>query len=219
MRLPSPNEGGAFEKVGEGTWAAICYRVVDLGTQKTTYKGTSKEQHKIRLDFEVHDPDQQTADGRPMVIGERYTLSMFDNAALRKQLETWRGRSFQDAELGPNGTFQLENLLGVPALISVVHTDKGDRSYANITGIAKLPSQMRGTLPDKPHNEPVFFSLEADEFDQAVYDALPEWLRKIIADSPEYQAIAHAQRNGSKSVPGRSGSKEAASAYDDEIPF
>ena len=41
-----------------------------------------------------------------------------------------------------------------------------------------------------PTNPPLVFSLAA--FDRDAYDELPEWLRGVIAKSPEHQAIVRA---------------------------
>ena len=55
---------------------------------------------------------------------------------MRKDLESWRGRPFTDSELEG---FDLDNLLSVPAMISVVHNAVQGSVYANVAAIMKLP--------------------------------------------------------------------------------
>ena len=45
MYLPPPTEGD-FELAPAGTHIGVCYRIIDLGTQETTFEGQAKQQHK-----------------------------------------------------------------------------------------------------------------------------------------------------------------------------
>lgn len=99
MHLPQPSDA-EFELAPAGTHIAVCYRVIDLGTQETTFKGEVKHQHKILISWEI--PDEKMKDGRPFTIGKRYTWSMSEKANLRNDLESWRGK-FTAADFGPNG--------------------------------------------------------------------------------------------------------------------
>src|SRR5262245_51935946 len=111
---PKPT-GGDFTPPPAGTHAAICYRLVDLGTQMGEYKGQPKEQHKIVVSWEL--VDENMDDGKPFSIHQRYTFSLHEKAKLRADLESWRGRTFTEEELN---AFDLENLLGKPCLVSIV---------------------------------------------------------------------------------------------------
>lgn len=46
LNLPEKSD---FEITPAGSFVAICYRVIDLGTQLVEYKSESKKQHKIML--------------------------------------------------------------------------------------------------------------------------------------------------------------------------
>jgi len=127
--LPRPNETN-FKPVPAGTWAAICFRIVELGTQDAgAFQG--KPKHKVLLSFEIHDEECRTDDGQPMVINSpRYTYSMHEKS--RRELEAWRGQAFTDKDFGEGG-FTLSKLLGVPCLLSVVHTvGNNGKTYANV---------------------------------------------------------------------------------------
>lgn len=124
-----------------GSYSAVCVDVVDLGIVETTYQGQIRKTHKCRVMFEVA---EQRADGSPFYIGERFTASLGEKAALRKFLEGWRGKAFTADELKG---FDLEQLIGAPAIISVVHNQNGDRTFDNIASASKI---MKGMAPFKP---------------------------------------------------------------------
>ena len=53
---------GNFERCPSGMHLARCYRIVDLGTQKSEYLGTIKHLPKVMIQFEVHGEDEN---GKP----------------------------------------------------------------------------------------------------------------------------------------------------------
>ena len=99
MGLVAKEGEGNFTPVPPGMHLARCYRVVDLGTQKSEYLGTIKHLPKVMIQFEVHGEDENgkaivTAKNEPMTISKNFTLSLAEKATLRKDLQTWRGREF-----------------------------------------------------------------------------------------------------------------------------
>jgi len=185
MYLPRPPESN-FRPIPAGSWPAVCYRVIDLGTQDVTFQGEKKEQPKVQLSFEIHDDECRTDDGKPMVVHQRYTWSMHEKSTLRKHLEAWRAKPFLDSDFGKGG-FDIRNLLGVPCMLSIIHNTSNDRVYANISSIAKLP---KGMSARELTNEKLFLSLERDEFDREAFAKLPDFLKTTIMASPEYQRLA-----------------------------
>ena len=101
MIIVKEEAGKDFQIAPQGNHLACCYRIVDLGTQKTEWDGAVKMQRKLHFSFELHgnEPGLKTDDGKPLVVSKRYTLSFFETAALRQDLESWRGRAFNDEEL------------------------------------------------------------------------------------------------------------------------
>ena len=184
MYMP-PKTGSEFVPPPAGTHMAICYRVIDLGTQQSEWQGKPKRQHKVLLSWEL--PDELMEDGRPFMVNQRYTLSSSEKSRFRQDLESWRGKKFEDSEFGPGG-FDIRKLLGVSCLLGIVHVHKDDNTYANISSIVKLPKNM---LAAKPVNPPVFFDLAA--FDRAVFEALSDGLKQVIIRSPEYHATISGQ--------------------------
>lgn len=210
MSLTLPKESNDFELTPAGTYVATCYRVIDLGTQQSEYQGKQKRQKKISLSWEL--TEEKMKDGRPFTIHKRYTLSSSDKAALRIDLEAWRGVAFSDEDFG---TFDISKLLGKPCLMGVVHNTENGKTYANISSILRLP---KGMPSPELINPTVQFDLGA--FDQAVYDAFSENLKATIAKSPEYQELKGGHKTDPNTVPdGREFAPADAAPLDDEIPF
>lgn len=181
MFIPKPNETTDFVPPPAGTHLAVCYRFIDLGTQETEYQGQKKHQRKVLMGWEL--PDELMEDGKPFVIQQRYTWSMSDKAKLRADLESWRGRAFEEKDFG---TFNIKNVLGKPCVLTIVHTVKNGKTYANIAAVGK---PMKGMNSPQPVNPIQYFSLE--DFDATVYATLSQGLQAVVAKSPEFQKLTN----------------------------
>lgn len=122
-------------------YGAVCIDIIDLGKVKTEFNNKVKFQHKIVIRFWCGEYNEE---GEPLFVGERFTLSLHEKAALRPFLEAWRGKRFTAEEL--NG-FDIENLIGAHALIQVSHATRGEKTYANIDSIMKLPKGSEQIMP------------------------------------------------------------------------
>jgi len=133
MATVAKDEGG-FEKAPEGQHAVVCCDVQDLGIVESTWNGKVKRQPKIRVWFQLGDTDSK---GVRFLISRMLTLSLGDRANLRKFLESWRGKKYtaEEAQAGVD----VEKMVDVPALIQVVHNDRG---YADIDSIMRVPKGM-----------------------------------------------------------------------------
>ena len=128
--------GKTFEPAPAGVHQAVCVDVVDLGILEITYQGMTKKQHKVNVAWQV---SEDRDDGKPFLVFKRFTLSLHEKSALRKDLESWRGKQFtRDEELG----FDIERLIGVNCLLNITHNLVGDRTYANIVSIMPLVKGM-----------------------------------------------------------------------------
>jgi hypothetical protein len=134
--------GAKFEVCPAGSFAAVCCDVVDMGIVKTNYSGKEKKQHKIRIGWQVN---EDRNDGKPFIVWKRYTLSLHEKSALRKDLEPWRGRPFTEEELQG---FDVETVIGAPCMIAVVQNAAGGNVYANVSGIMRLPKGMNAPAVD-----------------------------------------------------------------------
>jgi hypothetical protein len=207
--------GGDFTPVPQGMHLARCYRVVDLGTQETSYQGKVKNLAKVMLQFEVHGEDESgkpivTDKGEPMSISKNFTLSLGEMATLRKDLQTWRGREFTPEELRG---FELKNVLGAWAMISVIKAmGTNGKEYTNIAAILSVPPAIKKAGLPTPHNELKIFSI--DEADTTLFDSFSKSLKEKIEKSPEWQA-----RGG---VSAQASARPSAGSFEDmdsDIPF
>jgi hypothetical protein len=208
--VPRPGENN-FKPVPPGNHIAVCYRVIDLGTQEGEYMGKKNRRHKILISWEI--PDEKMDDGRPFTIGQRFTWSMDEKANLRKVLESWRGKAFVDEDFGANG-FDIKNVIGVGCMLNVVHETKSGKLYANIASVAKLP---RGMGAPAPTNKRSFVWLSHEEFVESNFDELSDGLKDVVRASPEFKDLAHPERIATEGEP--AGPRDDVPFLDDEIPF
>jgi len=206
--------GGTFTPVPPGMYLARCYRIVDLGTQKSEYLGQIKNLPKVMLQFEVHGEDDAgkplvTAKGEPMSISKNFTLSLAEKATLRKDLQTWRGREFTADELRG---FQIDNVLGAWAMIAITKAvGNNGKEYTNIANINSVPKPMKANLPEG-HNKCAAFYIESPDMD--MFETFSDNLRAKIEQSPEWQS------RGKQEAKAASASKGSGfDDMDDDIPF
>ena len=194
------NGGGDFENCPAGSFAARCYQIIDLGHQTFEWKGEAKVAPKVRITWELN---EMMSDGRPFSISREYTASIGDKANLRKDLEAWRGRPFSAEELR---NFSLENVLGAPCLLGIVHKPSKDNSkvYANVGSIMALP---KGMPSPELVNPAVKFDIGT--FDQKVFDGLSSYVQKKIRMSKELE------ENG---IP-QASSQDEPVIEDETVPF
>jgi|SRR6185312_1211290 len=135
------NEGGTFQIAPEGQYNAVCCDVIDLGIVETTWKGNVKKVHKCAIVFQLDELNDQ---GKRFEVAERFTVSMYDAARLRKFLGDWRGKGYTDEEADAGAP--LHKLEGVNALVQIEHNTSNGKTYANVGSIMKAP---KGATPLK----------------------------------------------------------------------
>lgn len=144
MTLIAKDDGRDFTPHPEGQYRAVCCDVIDLGQVESRFENKVKMKHKCRVVFQT---EAKMEDGRPFLLyGAKLTVTLNEKGALRPFLESWRGKAFTADEL--KGV-DLENLLGINAVVQVVHNVVGDRTYANISAIMK---PMKGMEPLSVHD-------------------------------------------------------------------
>ena len=201
MAIPSSERAGSgkeWEKCPEGSHVARCVTLVDLGIQSTHFG--DKEQ--VYLGFEVYDHKVKwEKDGvehqGPGLIGVTWTNNLYEEANLGKNLISWRGRPFTDEE---KKSFDLEKLLGVPCILSVVHRESNGKVYANIASVTGLPKGL--PVPDKVGDLIGYSARDPDTFGNL--SKLPEWLQKKAGEGVSPEDLY-------------SGGEEED--FDDDIPF
>lgn len=196
---------GDFKQVPEGPHAAMLYSLIDMGTQEGTYQGKpAKPKRKIAMRFELHGVDAAMDDGRPMSIGKTFTLSSSSKGNLRPFMEGWRGKAFSDEEFE---AFDLKNMLGKPAIITVVE----DGEYRVINGVSRL---MSGMVAPVQFNPSIYLSLDPEEYDGQMFDMLSDKMKETIRLSPEWKAL-----HGIPVAAEVPAAKPDNYGFDSEIPF
>lgn len=178
MLTVSAENSGTFELPPAGAVAARCCRLIDLGSQESTFDGKTSMKRKLLLSWELA---ETRADGSPFTISRRFGLSLHENSALRAFLQAWRGRPFTDDELAG---FDLRKLINAPCLLNIAHTSRNGKDYANILSISPLPKGM--TAPELAAPAVLFDIDEPDASD--TLEGLSEGLQATITASPEWKA-------------------------------
>ena len=184
MAITATNSGVKRELIPADTYVARCYSMIHVGTNEEDIMGETKRLNKVRLTWELPN-ELREFDGvqKPLVISKEYTLSMHEKATLRKDLESWRGLGFTEEEAK---SFDVTKLLGVPCMLSVVHTkSKAGDMYAKIGSISKI---MKGMQCPAQFN-PSFEFNYTDKFSDEVVESLPDFIKEKIKSSEEYKEL------------------------------
>lgn len=167
-----------------GTYHAVCYSIIDLGTQYNEYY--NKSMPKVAITWEIpslrieYEKDGQQLEG-PRVITKTYTNVLHEKSNLWQDLVSWRGRPFTIEELEG---FDVSKLLTVNCVLAVINTEKNGKTYANVAGVSKLMADM--TIR-KPENEIVQYDINAGI--DAIPKNIPDWLRDIVKKCKEFNPV------------------------------
>lgn len=192
--IVSAEATSSFTPCPPGTYTARCVRLVDLGTVVSEFQGERKAARKVLVAFEIIDDETRRDDGQPFVLSKRYTRSLHEKSALRRDLAAWRGRDFTASELA--GGFDLAAILNTPALVTVSHSEKDGRTYTNLAAITKPP---RGMTVPPAQEEPLLWDLAAPDW-QAFARLSPK-LAAAIEAAPEFRALKQPARVSMDAAP------------------
>lgn len=209
------SEGKAFDPVPAGVHQAVCYSVIDLGTQQPR----NPQYHparKVQIGWEVPGEMMQTDDGpKPRVISKEYGLSLGKKATLRAELQSWRGRPFTEEELKG---FELSKLLGVNCQINVIHkpSEDGTKTYARVMGVMPLG---RGMPVLKPINPVVHWDLP-NSGPIVLPSDMHEWIKEKIMKSEEWIAQVSGGKHIAETKALEKGADPAiVGSEDSSVPF
>lgn len=205
-----------FEDPAPGSYIARIYSLVDLGTHQHggSHGQPPWSQRDVRISFELptelmtgkFNPENK---GKPFNVHWNGKQSLHANAKLRKLLEGIRGKAFDNDSIAK---FDPRNLIGCACRVTLIQSANGQ--YINIDSASPLAKTDKCPKQVSPG---VFFSLERDEFDQAVFEKLGEKTREKIQASPEFAALSQepSDNNGGNVEP----EGGAAEGTDSDIPF
>jgi len=187
MAIIARNSGSGtnFEPIPAGSYAARCYSMIHIGTNEETILGTVKRLNKVRVTWELPTETKvfkEENGEQPYVLSKEFTLSMHEKANLRKFLQSWRGKVFTEKEAE---SFDISVLIGKPCLISVNHKlAKNGNTYAEIAGVNLLPKGME-CPPQINESQELTYS----DWNQSIFDALPDFIKDKIQTSDEYKLM------------------------------
>jgi hypothetical protein len=175
----SDNGNGDYEPIPTGPQQGVCSKVYDLGLQPG-YEG--KPSHKMVILWELA---EEKADGSRHTITKRYTASLNQKAALRADLEAWRGKPFTEEELK---SFDTDKLIGINCLLNIVETESNaGKKWANVKGIMPTPKGMVILKPELPA------------------DYVPKWVADLIGSpvpqAPDQRRTANQAMHGQRPAP------------------
>ena len=207
----------SFESTPPGAHLARCYRIVDLGTQKSEYMGQVKFLHKITINWEILSKDEdgqpiRMKDGRPFSIYKNYTMSWAEMSNLRKDLQRWRGKPFTQEELR---RFDLKTVLGAYCMLNVIERQGSDgKMYTNVETVSPVPAMIKQLGLPPAVNKDTIFNLS--EPDMELFETFHDSLKTKIKSSPEGQKLFGGV---APAASGNASTHSDAGVEDDDIPF
>lgn len=188
MAIIAKASSGAKRDVLEaGMYLARAYQMLHIGNVEETIPGQApKMMNKVRIGWELPTETRVFSEEKgeqPIVISKEFTLSMHEKSGLRQMLKGWRGKDFTDAEAQQ---FDITKLLGVPCMLNITHKPSKDGSqvYEQISGVTPVPKGMTCPPQVNPNQE-----LSYDNWNEELFNALPDFLKDKIKSSDEYKAM------------------------------
>jgi hypothetical protein len=214
--ITAPKKTSNFEPVPKGTHVARLYQIVHIGTSHYEYMGEEKSSDKVRLTFELCNERKVFKEGdepKPYSISREFGLSMGKKSHLRPFVEGMAGTAFTDDEAY---AFDIETLIGSACLLNVVHAEKGDNTYANISSATPL---VKGMEAPEQFNESKVIDVNSSPEEEIA--ALPDFLKDKIYKSDEWALRQRAKGSlAEQNRPSFIKSKVAGEDVNpDDIPF
>lgn len=208
MAFVATKPASNFTPPPAGMHIARCYRLIDLGTQPKSYLGKpTGEARKIMATWELLGEDKMP-DGKPFTISKSWFLSMHEKAALRKDLESWRGKAFTPEE---EGAFDVSKLLNAYCLLNIAEEVGNDgNTYTKIKAITPL---MKGMQRPEGVNPQAIFDL--DDPDMEMFSKFSDKMKETIQGSKEWRVRASGGRPATVATSAPGGFDDMA----DDIPF
>lgn len=174
-----PSKG--IDPIEAGTYQAVCFQVIDLGTQYN--KQFDKSQPNIIIGWELPSVrNQYEKDGNPVdeprIIRKTYTNVLHEKSNLFKDLVSWRGKPFTEEEAEG---FDVKNVLKANCQLTIINTKKGQRTYANVASVGKL---MKELSKKEPENEILSYDIEDGQ--GCIPESLPDWIKDTILKCEEF---------------------------------
>lgn len=183
----------------KGTHIAILTQILDWGTQHDVYGDRRKVELIWELPEELHVFNEERGE-EPFIVDRKFALTISKKAALKEALEGMTGAEIVDDEI------ELEQFLETVCQLQINIVKDGEYENVDIQSYMQLGKNDQKRIKSfKAVGE--VKCLDLDNFDEAVFNSLPDWKQKLIATSPEYkEAVANSapSRTPVKSTPASS---------------
>lgn len=190
MKVSRPKS--TITPIEAGTYQAVCYGYVDLGT--TFSELYQKKSHRCMILWEIPELTLEFS-GKitPRTIFKRYSAGLGKKSDLFKHLTSWRGKEFTKEELEG---FDMDDIIGANCLLQIIHkkSTEGD-VYAVVDGIMHLPKTMPKLKPETPV---VSYYIEKDG--SAIPETLPDFIKAEIRKSDEFNPTSDDEDSRAKAA-------------------
>jgi len=176
-------DGEGIDRPPPGNHPAVLVAIIDMGTQDTDFQGKPGKAHRAYFVWELVTRKVAGTKGTNHLIGIDLTVSLNENAKLRKWVEARKNKRMPDGY-----EYDISKELGQPCLLNVT---LNKREYPVVSGMSAVPDGL--SIPG-PQRKPFLWGLDDDT------DDLPDWLpwlygRKIA----DHIADCHEKRKGRRS--------------------
>jgi hypothetical protein len=180
----SSDSGPKRELTPKGYHTAICVGYTDLGTQHSEYKGQKKVSHRVMIFWDIPGSRvEYKGKSLPRRISKRFTLSLYEKAALRKFLDLWNGGPMTREQ---EANFDLDSLIGRPATLQISHNPGFKDPKKVYEDVASIGPIMDGMPVPKIEAPIVKYVMEAEDGSFVIPpETLPRFIRDAISKSDE----------------------------------
>lgn len=187
MSINAQNRSKPRELVPAGNHIARCVSMIEIGTVlEQGFGGKMQKLTKVMIGWELPEETRvfdESKGEQPMMISKEYTLSMNEKSNLRADLTSWRGKGFTEEEAK---SFDITVLLGIPCMLNISHVpkQKNPSELREKITLAAIPKGFKAPQQVNP-----LTILSYDEFDDRVFEKLPDFLKDKIKSSEEYKIL------------------------------
>lgn len=159
-----------------GVYMAVCIGFIDLGEQYSEkFKSyTNKGMYVWELPGETIEIDGEQ---KPRQLSKEFTISASSKSNLRKFIETWNSKSYSDEDFMEFDVFEQ---VGKPCQLNVVLNET--KEYSNVDNLMPIPKGFPA-----PTTSTKLIKWDMEQWDDAVFAELPEWIQDKIKKSTQYQ--------------------------------
>lgn len=177
----------------EGITLAVCYAIIDLGTQTKQFPGKPATTQQLLL-FAFEIPGQthvfdEAKGPQCLAVFQEYSYTCTERSKLPKVLKSWGALKNPLERITPE---ILKKYLGAPCMITIEYSKPAadGKQYANIqgNGLGVTRRMQEMMVPaEYPRNERIF--LDLDNFDWNTFMKLAPFLRDKIKACAEWPSV------------------------------